>query len=246
MRIQKFLSTSGITSRREAEKLILDGRVSVNGKVVKELWTQIDPEKDTVKLDNRPIAKHEERITIILYKPRGYVTTLKDEKGRPSVSDLIKSIPVRLFPVGRLDMNTDGLLILTNDGELSQKISHPRYGLEKTYQAKVSGIPEQKTLKKLENGIILDGEKTLPAKLSIGKRLENSCYIEITIKEGKNRQVRRMFEAVGHPVRKLRRVRIGPLTLRDMEPGEFRFLSAKELKTLRKESEQNLPTKLKD
>jgi 23S rRNA pseudouridine2605 synthase len=246
MRIQKFLSTSGTASRREAEKLILDGRVSVNGKVVKELWTQIDPEKDIVRLDNRPVGKQEERITIILYKPRGYVTTLKDEKGRSSVSDLIKSIPVRLFPVGRLDLNTDGLLILTNDGELSQKISHPRYGLEKTYLAKVSGIPEQKTLKRLEKGIVLDGEKTLPAALSMGKRLENSCYIEITIKEGKNRQVRRMFEAVGHPVRKLRRVRIGPLTLRDMKPGEYRFLSGRELKAFKKEIDKNLPDKLKD
>lgn len=246
MRIQKFLSESGTASRREAEKLILAGKVSVNGKVVKELWTQIDPEKDIVSLDNKTVEKQEERVTLILFKPRGYVTTLKDEKGRRSVSDLIKDIPIRVFPVGRLDLNTDGLIILTNDGEMAQMISHPRYGCEKTYVAKVSGIPEQKTLKRLAKGIMLDGEMTLPAVLNMGKKLGNSCYIEITIKEGKNRQVRQMFESVGYPIRKLRRVRIGPLTLRNMKPGEYRFLSDKELKTLKKEIERNIPNKIKD
>jgi len=246
MRIQKFLSTSGIASRREAEKLILEGRVSVNGKVVKELWTQIDPDKDIVTFDNKPVKKQEEKVLLILFKPTGCVTTLKDEKGRPSVSDLIKHIPFRVFPVGRLDFNTDGLLILTNDGEMAQLISHPRYGLEKTYLAKISGIPDQKILKKLEKGIMLDGEKTLPATLRMGKKLKNSCYIEMTIKEGKNRQVRRMFEAVGHPLRRLRRIAIGPLTLGDLRPGEYRFLTAREAASLKREIEENLPNKIKD
>lgn len=233
MRIQKFLSETGTVSRREAERLIAEGKVSVNGKVVKELWTQIDPEKDKVKLDNRPIKK-EDSLYILLFKPTGYISTLKDERGRPAISDLIKDIPMRVFPAGRLDFNTDGLLFLTNDGDTAQMISHPRYGLEKTYLAKVSKIPNKAVLDGLREGIKLSEGKTLPAKVKMVSTLKNSCYLEIIIKEGKKRQIRRMLEAVGHPVRKLRRVKIGFLSLQGLEPGEYRFLTLPEIKRLKK------------
>lgn len=235
MRIQKFLSEAGIVSRRKAEKLISEGKITVNGEIVRELWKQIDPEKDCIKLDNKIIKRKQKKIYILLFKPKGYVTTLKDEKGRPTVGDLLKDIKFRVFPVGRLDYNTEGLLILTNDGDISQKMSHPRYGLPKTYMVKVSGILNEKALKRLKGGVKLADGKTLPAELKIIKTLKNSCWLEITIREGKRRQIRRMFEMIGHPVRKLKRTKIGFLNLEGLLPGEYRYLSSSEIELLKKE-----------
>lgn len=235
MRIQKFLSEAGIVSRRKAEKLISEGKITVNGEIVRELWKQIDPEKDCIKLDNKIIKRKQKKIYILLFKPKGYVTTLKDEKGRPTVGNLLKDIKFRVFPVGRLDYNTEGLLILTNDGDISQKMSHPRYGLPKTYMVKVSGILNEKALKRLKGGVKLADGKTLPAELKIIKTLKNSCWLEITIREGKRRQIRRMFEMIGHPVRKLKRTKIGFLNLEGLLPGEYRYLSSSEIELLKKE-----------
>jgi len=235
MRVQKFLSEVGIVSRRKAEKLILEGRVTINGEIVRELWKQIDPEKDCIKLDNKIIKRKQKKIYILLFKPKGYVTTLKDEKGRPTVGDLLKDIKFRVFPVGRLDYNTEGLLILTNDGDMAQIMSHPRYGLKKTYMAKVSGILNEKAINTLKKGVKLSEGKTRPANVKVIKTLKNSCWLEITIKEGKKRQIRRMFEMIGHPVRKLKRTKIGFLKLEGLLPGEYRYLSSSEIELLKKE-----------
>lgn len=235
MRIQKFLSEAGIASRREAERLISEGRVSVNGKTVTEMGRQIDPERDRVSLDNRPVKKQEKKVYLLLFKPRGYVSTLKDERGRRCILDLLKGVKTRVFPVGRLDFNTEGLILLTNDGEAAQRISHPKYGLPKTYLVKISGILDEKAMNRLRRGVNLDGQKTLPIKIRKIKTLKNSCWVELTLKEGKRRQIRRMFEVIGHPVRKLRRTRIGPLTLKGLLPGEHRHLFSSEIEGLMKE-----------
>ena len=235
MRIQKFLSEAGIASRREAERLISEGRVSVNGKTVTEMGRQIDPERDRVSLDNRPVKKQGKKVYLLLFKPRGYVSTLKDERGRRCILDLLKGVKTRVFPVGRLDFNTEGLILLTNDGEAAQRISHPKYGLPKTYLVKISGILDEKAMNRLRRGVNLDGQKTLPIKIRTIKTLKNSCWVELTLKEGKKRQIRRMFEVIGHPVRKLRRTRIGSLTLKGLLPGEHRNLSSSEIEGLMKE-----------
>jgi len=229
IRLQKLLSQASITSRRKAEELIIAGRVRVNGEVVRELGSKADPDKDRIEVDGKRIEPKQPHIAVLLYKPDGYITSMKDPEGRPTVTQLVDSIPVRLYPVGRLDYHTEGLLILTNYGELSQCIQHPSRALEKVYWAKVKTVPTINELARLRKGIVLDGRKTLPARVRMLESRKNS-WVEIGIREGRQNQIRKMFEAVGHRVMRLRRVAIGFLRDETLKPGKFRHLTPQEVK----------------
>lgn len=231
-RLQKVIAHAGIASRRKAEELILDGRVRVNGKVVKELGVKVNP-SDKIEVDGVPLEK-EQPVYFLLYKPRGVISAASDDKKRAVVTDFFKEIPQRLYPVGRLDYDTSGAIIMTNDGEFANLLMHPKHQVDKTYVAKIKGIPLRENLKKLEYGIQLEDGKTAPAKvkmISLDKKKQTSI-VEITIHEGKNRQVRRMFEAIGHQVIKLKRERYGFLDLKSLQPGDSRELTPHEVKQL--------------
>src|SRR5512135_1417179 len=231
-RIQKIISAAGIASRRAAEQLILDGRVRVNGKVVTELGAKADPSNDHIKVDGKLINPQQPLTYIMLNKPAGYVTTMSDPEGRPTVQDLLKGIRIRVYPVGRLDYNTEGLLLLTNDGDFAHLITHPKHEFPKTYRAKVKGVLEDRQIDELEKGIYLDDGKTAPAKVKKLSKEEANSWLEITIHEGRKRQVRRMFDRVGHSVIKLKRVRTGNLVLGDLPEGAFRYLTPVEVQGL--------------
>jgi 23S rRNA pseudouridine2605 synthase len=231
VRLQKIISQAGVTSRRKAEDLIREGRVRINGKTVFELGTKADPDRDTIDVDGKRIEPKQPKISVLLNKPDGYITSLRDPEGRPTVKKLVDKIPVRLYPVGRLDYHTEGLLIMTNDGDLAQKIEHPSHALEKLYLAKVKGVPEENKINKLRAGIILEGRKTLPAKIKIIETRKNA-WLEITIQEGRQNQIRNMFEEIGHPVLKLKRVAIGAIRDDSLKPGEYRMLKPQEIKIL--------------
>jgi len=233
MRLQKFISMAGVTSRRKAEEIILKGKVKVNGKIVKELGTKVDPNKDIVTIDGKRINIADKNVYIMLYKPEGYVTTLWDEFNRPKVIDLIKGIDERIYPVGRLDYNTSGLLLLTNDGELANKITHPKNQLKKTYIALVKGIPKGQDIIKFEKGLDIGGYITAPAKLEILKKYKDFSKVKIVIHEGKNRQIRKMMEKLGYPVIKLERIKIGELNLKGLKKGEWRYLTDDEIAYLK-------------
>src|SRR5918992_4794217 len=227
IRLQKILSQAGVSSRRAAEKLMAEGRVSVNGKTIFELGTKADPAKDDIRVDGRRIKAAERPRYILLNKPRGYVTTRSDEKRRKTVLDLLEGVREYVYPVGRLDYDTEGLLLLTNDGELASQLTHPRHGVERTYEARVVGMPDDRALEKLRKGVPLDGRRTQPAdvKLLNKDRHDADGVLLITIREGRNRQVRRMCEAVGHPVDRLRRIKFGPIGDRRLPVGAWRDLS---------------------
>lgn len=233
-RLQKFLAEAGVASRRKAEELIVAGEIKVNGKVVTELGTKIDPNKDEVFYQDKKISKIEvEMVYIMLHKPEGYVTTSKEQFGRPGVMDLVKGIDARIFPVGRLDYDTSGLLLLTNDGDLTYKLTHPKHDVDKTYIAKLYGTPDDMDLQKFRRGVIIDGRKTKPAKIQIQEKGDRQSTVEIVIHEGRNRQVRKMCEAIKHPVAQLKRVATGELKLGDLPKGKYRHLTAKEVKYLK-------------
>lgn len=225
-RLQKVLSTRGWGSRRVCEDLIAAGRVVVNGEVA-VLGRRVDPEIDKVEVDGVPLGVKAGLVYYLLNKPTGVVTTASDPQGRPTVVDLVPTEP-RVYPVGRLDVGTEGLLLLTNDGDLANRIAHPSHGVEKEYLAEVEGTPSNGALRRLRDGVELDDGMTAPAKVS----QPNPGVLRITIHEGRNRQVRRMCEAVGHPVHRLIRVRIGPLRDAQLAPGEWRELEQRELKAL--------------
>lgn len=232
-RLQKVMAQAGVASRRKSEALILEGKVKVNGVVVTELGTRVSG-SDTVEVEGVPITK-EENVYFLLYKPRGIISTAHDEKGRKTVLDLFPYVEQRIFPVGRLDYDTSGVIIMTNDGDFSYLMTHPKFEIPKKYVAKVKGIPHREALKKLENGIVLEDGKTAPAQVktrSVDKKT-GTALIEITIHEGKNRQVRRMFDAIGHPVEKLRRESFAMLTTHGLNAGEARELTLHEVKQLR-------------
>lgn len=233
-RLQKILSHAGISSRRTAEEMIRAGRVAVNGHVVKELGTRANPTRDRITVDGRPVRAAESLVYLLLNKPTGVVTTLSDPEGRPTISDFLRGVRQRVFPVGRLDFHTQGLLLLTNDGELALRLTHPRYGVFKTYHAKVRGRPDAEALAKLRAGVRLDDGATGPAKVSILEQAEKKVWLEISIAEGKKHEVRRMCEAVGHPVEKLTRIALGPLKLGKLPPGELRPLTESEILKLRR------------
>jgi len=232
-RLQKFLAQAGISSRRQAENLIRAGRVKVNGRVVCEIGIKIDPVRDKVSLDNQEITTVAEKVYIMLNKPPRVITSLRDPAGRKKVTDLLTGVEARVYPVGRLDYLTEGLLLLTNDGELAYRLTHPRYEVDKTYVALVKGNMGEKALEKLRGGIWLDDGPTRPALVQILARGKGWTRLEITIHEGRNRQVRRMCEAVGHPVLSLKRVRYGPLRLGKLAPGSYRHLEPGELRALK-------------
>jgi pseudouridine synthase len=270
-RLQKVLSQAGVASRRAAERLIADGRVTLNGKTVQEMGTKADADTDDIRVDGRRLAAPERKRYILLNKPAGFVSTRSDPQRRRTVIDLLHGVREYVYPVGRLDYETEGLLLLTNDGDLAAKLTHPRHGVERSYEARVAGMPDEDALRQLREGIPLDGRRTLPAEASLlnGRRgpsgrsedppprkrdqagvgrskdpqpRQREGVLQITIREGRNRQVRRMCEAVGHPVRELTRTRIGPLTDRRLKPGMWRDLSAAEITTLQALAERPAPT----
>jgi len=265
-RLQKILSHAGLASRRAAEKLIAEGRVTVNGTVVREMGTKADPSADDVRVDGRRVGGPERLRYILLNKPAGCVTTRSDPRRRPTVIDLLRGVREYVYPVGRLDYDTEGLLLLTNDGELAARLTHPRHGVARTYEARVAGVPHEDDLERLRRGIPLEGRRTLPAQVALltrragpakagrhdraghrdrarhqdragrldrAKRHGEDAILRITIREGRNRQVRRMCEAIGHPVRALKRTRFGPIVDRLLKPGEWRELTAQETSTLK-------------
>ena len=234
IRLQKLLSQAGVASRRAAEKLIADGRVTVNGKTVTAMGTKADAATDDIRVDGRRIKPAERLRYILLYKPTGVVTTRSDPQRRRTVIDLLGGVREYVYPVGRLDYDSEGLLLLTNDGELAARLTHPRHGVARTYEARVAGMPDAEAVQRLRTGIPLDGRRTGPADVVLvsAQRRDRDGVLLITIREGRNRQVRRMCEAVGHPVSKLRRVRIGPLTDRQLKAGEWRDLTAAEVRAL--------------
>lgn len=232
MRLQKYMAKAGVASRRKSEKIILQGRVKVNGKKVNRLGTKIVPDKDLVEVDNEKISLECQKVYILLNKPVGYVSTVKDEFNRKTVLDLIKGVEERIYPVGRLDYDTSGLLILTNDGEVTYKMTHPSFEINKVYIGTVEGIPTEDEMRKFEEGLIIDDYKTAPARVEILKKNLRNSTLKITIHEGKNRQVRKMCEAIDHPIIDLKRISMGNISLGSLKLGKWRFLSKKEVNYL--------------
>lgn len=238
-RLHKFMARAGVASRRQCEELIARGRVKVNGKIVTVPGLKIDPVKDRVEVDGCVLSKPEKKVYLLLNKPAGYVTTVKDPRGRAKVTDLLSGVKQRVYPVGRLDYDTEGLLLLTNDGDLAYALTHPRHEVPKTYLARVQGVPAPEKLKELAGGVLLEDGPTAPARVRLVGDKGGNGLLEITIHEGRNRQVRRMCERIGHPVLALRRVRIGPLELGGMKPGQYRHLTFREVARLRKAARLN-------
>ncbi|NJD01501.1 MAG: rRNA pseudouridine synthase [Ruminiclostridium sp.] len=233
LRLQKFLAEAGVASRRKCEELMLQGRVEVNGVKITELGSKVDA-GDIVKVDGKEVMQEEKKVYILLNKPVGLITTSKDQFSRKTVLDLIEGVKERIYPVGRLDYDTSGLLLLTNDGDLSYKLTHPSCETNKVYQAKIKGVLNDSAIQAFKTGIGIDGYTTSPARIKVLERTSTDSLIEVTIHEGKNRQVRRMFEAVGYSVIKLRRISIGPVKLGNLEEGAWRHLTPEEVKSLNK------------
>ena len=257
-RLQKIIAAAGIASRRKAETLITAGRVIVNGKPVTELGAKADPDRDHISVDGRPLRQSEQKLYLLLNKPKGYVSTVSDPQKRKTVLDLVHGVRARLYPVGRLDYHSEGLLLLTNDGDFAQQMTHAAFHIPKTYLVKVSGSPSEESLRKLRAGIVIGGEqrraspgasaaadrarphpvprrplrpvKTAPAQIKLVRQAENP-WLEVTLTEGRNRQIHRMFERIGHHVEKIKRVRFGPLNL-DVDLGHFRPLTYAEVRRL--------------
>ncbi|MGQ0732888.1 MAG: pseudouridine synthase [Acidobacteriota bacterium] len=236
VRLQKLLSIAGVASRRAAERLIVEGRVSVNGEVVRTLGTQADPGKDRIGVDGCQLRFDRQRRYLVLNKPTGYVTTRRDPEGRRTVLDLLRGVREYVYPVGRLDFDTEGLLLLTSDGDLAARLTHPRHGVEKVYLATVLGVPDEHALEALRTGIRLGGKLTASAGVTRGAVGRTGRHptteLTITLREGRNRQVRRMCTAIGHPVRSLVRVGLGPIRLGDLPPGRWRDLTDAEVRRL--------------
>ena len=231
-RLQKFMAEAGVASRRACEELIRQGRVTVNGETA-SLGRSVEPKQDRVELDGKPVQKEQRRTVILLYKPRGVVSTSSDPEGRRTVQDYFREIPERLYNVGRLDLNSEGLLLMTNDGALANRLTHPRYGVEKTYYAVCDGRLTASEAARLTNGVELEDGVTAPARVDAVRTTQcGDTSFLITIHEGRNRQIRRMLEAVGHRTLRLKRERFGPLSLGTLAPGEWRKLSDEEIKKL--------------
>jgi pseudouridine synthase len=239
VRLNKLLSQAGVASRRAADDLIAQGRVTLNGTTVTALGTKADPARDEIRVDGRKLKAAPARRHLLLYKPRHVVSTRSDPQRRTTVVDLVARAGIGgyFYPVGRLDFDSEGLIILTNDGELAERVTHPRYELERTYEALVEGVPDDRDLDRLRRGIDIDGQRTLPATVRLLRvtrtRAAARAMIEITIREGRHRQVRRMCDAIAHPVERLVRTRIGPLTAKGLRPGDLRDLTDAELRILR-------------
>lgn len=233
-RLNKYISNSGFTSRRKADELIFNGNVKVNGVVVKEPGHQVAPD-DKVTVNGRPIMAQTEKVYVVINKPLGYVTTMDDEYNRPIVADLVSDFQERLFPVGRLDYNTTGLLIMTNDGDMAYRLTHPKHEVTKIYRARIAGYISDTKLNALRRGVDIGGFVTSRARVQVIKQMKRSTVVEIEIHEGKNRQVRKMFSKVGHPVQELERVAIGDIKLGRLATGHYRKLTESEIKYLKGE-----------
>ena len=240
IRLNKLLSIHGIASRRAADDLIAQGRVELNGKIVTELGTKADPDHDDIRVDGRRLKTAPVKRYLLMYKPVGVVATRSDPQRRKTVLDLMAAagLPGYFYPVGRLDYDSEGLIILTNDGAFAERVTHPRYELDRTYEAVVEGIPDERDLERLRKGLLIDGHRTLPARVKqlrvlSGKR-GSQTVLEFVIREGRNRQVRKMCDAIAHPVARLRRTRIGNVTDSVLKPGDFRDLTAGEIRELTK------------
>jgi 23S rRNA pseudouridine2605 synthase len=235
-RLQKILSQAGIASRRASEKLMLEGRVSVNGATVTELGTKADPAHDDIRVDGRRVKAPERHRYLLLNKPRGYMTTRSDPQKRATVLDLLKGVREYIYPVGRLDYDSEGLLILTNDGDLAARLTHPRHGIARVYEARVLGEPDRHDVERLSKGVTIEGRRTEPAEVvSIGPG-----HLRITVREGRNRQVRKMCDAIGHPVTELRRIAVGPIRDPKLKPGAWRDLTPQEVERLRKAADRDV------
>jgi 23S rRNA pseudouridine2605 synthase len=233
VRLQKAIADSGLASRRKAETMITEGRVTVNGRVVRQLGTKVDLERDHVKVDGRHLKPVPPSVFLMLNKPKGCVSSLSDPAGRPTITDLLAGVGLRVFPVGRLDYDSEGLMLLTNQGDLAQTLLHPRYHVPKTYLIKVKGVLTDEEITSLERGVQLDDGLTAPASVQKVRKAKENSWLEVTIHEGRKHQVKRMLEAVGHPVIKLTRVRFGPLALGNLPPGEYRYLTDREANAVR-------------
>lgn len=231
-RLHKLIAACGLASRREAERWIEAGRVAVDG-VVATLGDKADPLLESVTVDGKAIGRAETLITLLLNKPVGYVTTMSDPEGRPVVSDLMADVSQRVVPVGRLDLTTEGLLLMTNDGELAQRLAHPRFHVEKKYLARVHGLIDAATLRRLSAGVKLEDGMTAPAQVRLVRTTRTNSWVELTLHEGRNRQVRRMFEALGYPVSRLKRIGYAFLEEGALKPGEYRRLTSQEVERLK-------------
>ena len=231
-RLQKFIARAGVASRREAERFITEGRVAVNGCIITKLWTKVDPVRDVIKFDGRLVRSSPKKLYVVLNKPVGYVSTLKDPQGRPVIMELLDRITVRVYPVGRLDYDAEGLMLLTNDGELAHRLQHPRYGISRTYEVKIKDVPTDDALSPVRKGVKLEDGITLPAKVTFLRRTMKNCWLKMTLSEGRNRQVKRMFAAIGYPVMKLKRVKFGVIGLGNLKRGQYRHLTEDEVKHL--------------
>jgi len=232
-RLQKVMSEFGVASRRKCEELIAEGKVKVNGRLITEQGCRIDKEKDTIEVDGRIVKSPDTKLYILLNKPTGYITSAKDQFGRPTVLDLVKGVSIRVFPIGRLDYDTEGLIILTNDGDLTYRITHPKHNIEKTYRALVRGEMNKDDIVAFAGGMAIEDYVTAPARLEIVRKRGNSSIVDITIHEGKNRQVRKMCSAAGHEVIRLKRIKIGKIGLGSLKAGEWRYLDESEIKYLK-------------
>ena len=246
-RLQKILSTAGIASRRAAEAYILEGRITVNGTTVSELGSKADPDTDDIRFDGRRVKTAQHRRYILLYKPRGFISTRSDPERRPTVIDLLTKGGVReyVYPVGRLDYESEGLLLLTSDGDLAARLTHPRHGVAREYHVRVRGVPDAHEIERLGNGIVIDGRRTAPAEVALHQIIEGTNgeqgVLSLIIHEGRNRQIRDMCDAIGHPVVRLKRVRIGPIVDPHIRPGEFRDLAENEVAALKRAAESTAP-----
>jgi len=229
-RLQKILSRAGVASRRAAERIMGEGRVSVNGATVRELGTRADAAQDDIRVDGVRVRLPREPVYLLLNKPKGVVSTRRDPEGRTTVMDLVPSV-AGLFPVGRLDVTTEGLILLTNDGAFAERVAHPRYEVPRVYHAKVRGVPEAATLARLRSGVRVEGERLAVDHVRV-LSADNNAWLELRLHEGKHHEVKRLLEAVGHPVSKLKRVALGPVTARGLDPGQFRSLAPHEVRAL--------------
>jgi 23S rRNA pseudouridine2605 synthase len=245
-RLQKIIATAGITSRRHAEKLMIEGRVSVNNEIVTELGAKADAQKDVIRVDGNTISLEKTMYYIALHKPAEYVTTMSDPQNRPTIVDLVRDVPERVYPVGRLDYDSSGLLLLTNDGDFAQKMQHPRFEMPKIYRVKIQGRLTKEEVKQLGHGVKLTDGIFKPENLQIEKTNDKSCWIRLTLHEGKNRIIRRGFEGIGHRVTRLVREAIGPITLEGIQEGTWRQLTGKEINRLRNYSPDKIDKNILD
>lgn len=233
VRLQKYLAEAGVASRRKCEELIAQGKIEVNGQIVTVPGTKING-SEIIKVDGREIRQEQRKVYVLLNKPAGYISTAKDQFSRKTVLDLVSTVKERIYPVGRLDYDTSGLIMLTNDGELANQLTHPKHEMQKVYRVMIEGTMSEEEMATIKTGVTIEDYKTAPANVKIIDTSKKDSIIELSIHEGKNRQIRKMFDALGHTVLRLKRIAIGPLTIEGLEEGKWRYLSKKEIEVMKK------------